>query len=152
MAFNLLPLHDITNKPKRHRLNADLEQEYASVRVGTSNPNAADQLRGIGCKAINLWAEGHIYPSDPLTNAPPPFRNVTELLRFVGDGKGGLFGYCSRLYALFFNEMEARKQLFVAYSSLQEKYVKDIQKVQDEANQKCKQLNEEIGKLTQKIS
>ena len=34
--------------------------------------------------------------------------------------------------------MEAQKQIFIEYSSLQEKYVKDIQKVQDEANQKCK--------------
>ena len=128
MAFKPLPLHDITNKPKRYRLNVDLEQEHASIRVGTSNPYVADQLQAIGCKAINLWVEGHIYTSDHLTNTSPPFCNVTEFLRFVGDGKGKLFGYCSRLHTLFFKEMEAHKKLFIGYSSLQEKYVKDIQK------------------------
>ena len=152
MAFKPLPLHDITNKPKRYRLNADLEQEYAAVRVGTSNSYAADELRAIGCKAINLWVEGHIYPSDPLTNASPPFCNVTELLRFIGDGKGGLFGYCYRLHTLVIGGLEAHKQLFVGYSSLQQKYVEDIKKVQDKANQTCNQLNEEIRKLTLKLS
>ena len=73
MALKPLPLHDITNKPKRYRLNADLEQEYAAVRVGTSNPYVANELQAIGCKAINLWVEGHIYPSDPLANASPHF-------------------------------------------------------------------------------
>ena len=86
---------------------------------------------------INLWVEGHIYPSDPLTNASSPFRNVTKLLHFAGDGKGELFGYCYRLHTLVIGELEAHKQLFVGYSSLQQKYVEGIKKVQDKVNQKC---------------
>ena len=47
----------------------------------------------------NLWTDGNLYPCDPLTGAAPPFRNITQLVRFVGDGFNGFLGYCGRLHA-----------------------------------------------------
>lgn len=39
---------------------------------------------------IDLWVDGSIYLVNPLTKQPPPFKDLRELLCFVGDGAGEL--------------------------------------------------------------
>ena len=41
---------------------------------------------------LDLWIDGSIYPKDPITNTPPLFTNITNLLHFIGNGKDGLLG------------------------------------------------------------
>ena len=103
-----MALQDITNRPSKFCLQLDLDTEYATLRsrVRHATPNiACDQLRMQGAKAIDLWVDGNIYPLDPLSAAPPPFRSVTGLVKFVGDGFNGLLGYCRRLHMLWIEEV-----------------------------------------------
>ena len=46
---------------------------------------------------MDLWTNGSIYPKDPITNAPPLFTNITNLLHFTVNGKDGLLGYTQHL-------------------------------------------------------
>jgi len=54
-------------------------------------------LRERGATHINLWLDVLIYSHQPGTNKRPNFRNVSDLVEFVGEGKRGLLGYIKDL-------------------------------------------------------
>ena len=56
-----------------------------------------EQRRIQGKHNLDLWKNGKLYPKIPATNVPPPFSNVTSLLRFIGDRKQGLLGYIQHI-------------------------------------------------------
>ena len=52
-----------------------------------------DQLhRELGATNIDLWVDGAIYPKDPATRVPPPFKHKKNCLQFVCHGRIGLLG------------------------------------------------------------
>lgn len=53
--------------------------------------------RKAGDTNIDLWVDGSVYPVNPLTKQPPAFKDLKDLLCFVGDGVGGLLGYANAL-------------------------------------------------------
>jgi len=71
--------------------------------------------REVGGSNIDLWTDGSIYPQDPLNVIPPPFRSVSELLEYVGDGKRGLYNYlenlCSTDATIRFKVNEALREI-----------------------------------------
>ena len=79
-----------------------------------------------GAKAIDLWTDGNLSPSDPISCAPPPFRNITALMKFVGDGFNGLLGYCKRLHMLWLDEAATKRQTQLALEQLQEALAKEV--------------------------
>lgn len=117
-------------------MHADLEHSYSTLRsFGVTAPNvdSLHQLRLSGCKALDLWTDGKIYPLDPGNGLPPPFENITMLLRFVGDGFGGLLGYCQRLHTLALNEYQARMKLMHAHQALEANHSEELQKLKSES-------------------
>ena len=64
-----------------------------------------------GLKAIDLWIDGNIYPLDPIFGAPPPFKNITMFVKFVGDGFNGLLGYCRILHTFCLDEVATKRQI-----------------------------------------
>ena len=46
---------------------------------------------------IDLWLDGSIYPTDPSTGMPPPFRILKAFLEFVCHGQTCLLGYVEKL-------------------------------------------------------
>ena len=81
-----MALQDITNKTSKFGLQVELEAKYATLKSRHVARNISyDQLRMQGAKAIDLWTDGNLYPEDPISGAPPPFRNITALMKFVGD-------------------------------------------------------------------
>ena len=149
-----MPLEDISNKPPKFRLHVDLEQEYATLRSSRSNEEtnvAAQTLRLQGRKCIDLWTDGCIYPFDPLTNAPPPFCNVTSFLRFLGDGVHGLLGYCKRLHVVAAEESHRRAHIQGFCHGLQQQHKEEsnsLQKLVAELESQRKELeNQREGLL-----
>lgn len=116
-----MALRDITNLPGKWRLHVDLEREYASLRSSRVAHGVDDlpRLRVQGCKALDLWTEGALYPRDPFTGKHPTFCNPTMMLRFVGDGLNGLLGYCNRLWSVALSEMGRQREMEAKYESLQ---------------------------------
>ena len=55
--------------------------------------------------------DGSLYPHDPQTGAPPPFQNITQVIKFLGDGHNGLLGYCQRLYDSYSQELAQQSYL-----------------------------------------
>ena len=53
--------------------------------------------RKAGDTNIDLWLDGSIYPADPSTGMPPPFRTLKSFLEFVCHGQAGLLGYVEKL-------------------------------------------------------
>lgn len=136
-----MALQDITNKPSKYRLQVDLEIEYATLRSRHVAPNISyDQLRMQGAKAIDLWVDGNLYPPDPISGAPPPFKNITTFVKFVGDGSNGLLGYCRRLHMLWLDEAAAKRQTQFAFDQLQAASTKQINSLM----QRIKELSEEL--------
>ena len=123
-----MALQDITNKPSKFCLQVDLETKYATLHSSRhATPNIAyDQLWMQGAKAIDLWIDGNIYPLDPLSGAPPPFRSVTGLVKFVGDGFNGLLVYCRRLHMLWLEEVAQKRQIKFSFNQLQASSTKKI--------------------------
>lgn len=149
-----MPLQEITNTLAKFRLHVDLDREYATLRssrLSNNMPNALHQLRMQGCKAIDLWTDGSLYPMDPISGAPPTFRNITMLLRFIGDGFNGMLGYCIRLHSLFLDETRKRLHVETLYQQLQTKYAEDVNKlnhkVADLIEQQKVQLKESKERL-----
>lgn len=97
---NTVELVKKTKRPIYH-LHIDLDKEYEPVQKrttpGTLSRLDKENLRVIGKKNIDLWCDGHLYPTHPLTSAWPNFSNPTSLLKFAGEGHNGLLGYCNSL-------------------------------------------------------
>lgn len=71
---------------------------YRGQRLADQTPRMDfPAKRKAGDTNIDLWLDGSIYPPNPATNAPPPFRDLKSLLCFVGDGAIGLLGYAKLL-------------------------------------------------------
>ena len=93
-----------SNKRKKwdlYHLHIDLEREYEHVQkknnVRTLTRLDKENMRISGKKHVDLWCDGKLYPKNPLNNSSPSFSNPSSLLRFIGDGHGGLLGYCNDL-------------------------------------------------------
>ena len=99
--------------------------------------DAMNQLCFSGCKALDLWTHGNIYPLDLGNGKHPPFQNLTMLLRFVGDGYSGFLGYCQRLHIVASNEYHARMQLLHAQKALEAKHNEEIQKLKSDSLDEC---------------
>ena len=137
-----MALQDITNKSLKFRFQVDLEGEYATIRSNRSGANYTplDQLRLQGVKAIDLWTDGDLYPMDPISGSPPPFRSIAALLRFVGNGYGGLLGYCRRLYTLFLDEAGKRRASNYALEQLQVASLAEIKHLSDKVHELSEQI------------
>lgn len=136
-----MALQDITNKPSKIRLQVDLETEYATLRSRHVAPNISyDQLRMQGAKAIDLWIDGNLYPLDPISGAPPPFKSIASFFKFVGDGFNGLLGYCRRLHMLWLDEAAGKRQTQFDFDQLQAASTKQINSLM----QRIKELSEEL--------
>ncbi|MCO5567205.1 hypothetical protein L7F22_020893 [Adiantum nelumboides] len=133
-----MTLRDITNKQSKFRLHVDLDGEYATLRsTQTDAQLSTQQLRMQGCKAIDLWTDGRLYPIDPLSSTHPPFQTMTSMIRFIGDGWNGLLGYCIRLHSQSLNEAAQRMQM---------------QSALNQSNAKVHELTERIKALLEKES
>ena len=90
-----------SHSTSKFHMNIKLSPEYATTRSLNQrvlrDVEEANKLQMEGKKHIDLWIDGSIYPRDPLTGRYLGFASIHDLVRFVGDGDNGLFGYCSRL-------------------------------------------------------
>lgn len=93
-----------------------------------------------GAKAIDIWIDGNIYPLDPISGAPPPFKSITNFFKFVGDGFNGLLGYCRRLHMLWLDEAAGKRQTQFDFDQLQAASTKQINSLM----QRIKELSEEL--------
>jgi hypothetical protein len=104
-----------------YKISATIAQKYAplisrsrQIEMQTSK-SEFPLRREAGGTNIDLWTDGSIYPQDPVTGKPPPFRSVSELLEYVGDGKRGLYSYvenlCSADATVQFNLSEALREI-----------------------------------------
>ena len=88
-----------TSKKRLHHFHVDLEQHYAPIlkrqKCMQQSIEQRDMMRKGGLQHIDLWCDGSIYPTCVIKNSTPPFSNPTTLLKFVGDGINGLYGYVS---------------------------------------------------------
>ena len=115
MAFQ-----DITNALKRFRLHVDIDKDYATLRSAkvTFIPEVNVQLKMHGCKALDLWTDGALYPKDPFSQQSPPFHNITNLLGFVENGFDCLLGYYNRLWSAILQESTQIRELEARYKEL----------------------------------
>ena len=75
-----------------------LPEQYAPTQSTNQYHSVSrDVRRAAGHTNVDLWAEGALYPNDPITNLSPLFQNLISFLQFVGRGENGLLGYCRRL-------------------------------------------------------
>lgn len=145
-------LTDVTNVPRKYRLHIDLEPEYSALRAAIRvQVNGEQYLRSIGCKALNLWTDGNIYPLDPLTNAPPPFRNITMLVRFIGDGHHGLLAYCRRLHSMVLAEATAKRELLATHNKAMQELEVKHQELEVKHQEESKLLHEKINELNKEL-
>ena len=86
-----------------YHLHIELEDEYEPIRkrnrVSEASPTTIQTMRLEGKKHLDLWIDGKLYPIDPIKRSTPPFYNFSSLMRFIGDGYGGLLGYMHNLGA-----------------------------------------------------
>ena len=68
-----------------------------SLRSERPCPSTFPARRAAGDTNIDLWTDGSIYPVDPDSGKPPPFRTLKECLQFICHGELGLHGYTCRL-------------------------------------------------------
>lgn len=133
-------------------MHVDLEAEYATLRSAHYTGNVShDYLRMQGLKAIDLWTDGNLYPFDPITGAAPPFRNITQLMRFVGDGFNGLLGYCERLHTAHLHVLARTQELQCSLSLLQESSKVDKDKLSQRVNELTKELAEQKRRFEERV-
>ena len=106
----------------------------------TPTIDTMNRLRFSGCKALDLWTDGNIYPLDLGNGKHPPFQNLAMLLHFVGDGYRGLLGYYQRLHIASSNEYHARMQLMHVQKALEAKHNDEIQKLKSNSLDECQKL------------
>ena len=90
-------------EPSSYRVGILLDARYApiirrgSLRSEQPCPSTFPGRRAAGDTSIDLWVDGSIYPVDPGTERPPPFRTLRDCLEFICHGEQGLYGYARRL-------------------------------------------------------
>ena len=98
-----MALRDVSNKAGVYVPSVSLDCKYSPlIKRGRHVDEQCKKfefasLRNSGSTNIDLWVDGGIYPTDPLTGVPPPFRNTKSCLEFVCHGECGLLGYTKRL-------------------------------------------------------
>lgn len=98
-------LGDITNdlREAKYHVSLSLPPRYCpAIRRGHRLVDQASRAefsakRRAGDTNLDLWLDGSIYPENPTTQKPPPFRDLLGFLCFVGDGLQGFFGYTNAL-------------------------------------------------------
>ena len=104
-----------------YKISATIAQKYAplisrsrQIEMQTSK-SEFPLRREAGGTNIDLWTDGSIYPQDLVIGKPPPFRSMSVLLEYVGDGKRGLYSYvkklCSADATVGFNLSEALREI-----------------------------------------
>ena len=87
----------------RYIPQVSLDARYAplvrqgSLRSEQPCPSTFPARRAAGDTNIDLWTDGSIYPVDPGTWRPPPFKTLRDCLEFICHGERGLYGYARRL-------------------------------------------------------
>ena len=109
-----------TSRKQLHHFHVDLEQHYAPILKRQKSMHQSieqrDMMRKGGLQHIDLWCDGSIYPTCLIKNSTPPFSNPTTLLKFVGDGINGLYGYVSaqcnnaNMYKSLYLQVEAMQR------------------------------------------
>ena len=93
-----------------YHLHIELEDEYQPIRkrnkISVVSPDAIQTMRLEERKHLDLWTDGRLYPIDPIIKSTPPFYNCSSLMRFIGDGCGGLLGYTYNLGAKCLQEQQ----------------------------------------------
>ena len=99
-----MALLDEANIVRAYVPSVVLDSKYAPVFKRGSrieegqNPRSSFPIkRKAGDTNIDLWLDGSIYPTDPSTGMPPPFRTLKSFLEFVCHGQAGLLGYVEKL-------------------------------------------------------
>ena len=99
-----MALLDATNIPRAYVPSVVLDSKYAPVfkrgcRImeGQDPRTCFPIKRKAGDTNIDLWLDGSIYPTNPSTGMPPPFRTLKAFLEFVCHGEAGLLGYVEKL-------------------------------------------------------
>lgn len=130
-----------------YHLHVDVLPEYAPLKKRNKEsvlPQREKERRRMnGEHHLDLWADGSMYPKDPLTNAPPPFANITNLLHFTGNGLDGLLGYTQHLEMRGLNAEKQRDFLL--------KENVNLKQLNDACIQKALANRETIQSLEKKI-
>ena len=99
-----MALLDEANIARAYVPSVVLDSKYAPVfkrgsRIGEGqNPRTCFPIkRKAGDTNIDLWLDGSIYPIDPSTSMPPPFRLLKAFLEFVCHGQAGILWYVEKL-------------------------------------------------------
>ena len=88
---NLDPNLDSSNTQKcKYHLHIDLDEEYEPLQ----NKNMCLRKNN-----VYLWYDGSLDPTDPTSMSTPRFKNITSLLKFVGDAHDGLLDYWNYLFS-----------------------------------------------------
>lgn len=91
------------NRKDVYHLHIDLSREYEPLckknKEHTISEASKENLRAEGKKSVDLWVDGRMYPKHPITGSTPPFKDITSLVNYVGDGHDGLYGYTRHLAA-----------------------------------------------------
>lgn len=129
-----------------YHLHIELEDEYEPIRkrnrASEASPAAIQSLRLEGKKHLDLWTDGRLYPIDPMKRSTPPFYNCSSLMRFIGDGYGGLLGYTHNLGA---------ERDFLRLENQMLKQEKDsINQQLEESKEKIKNLQKQLNTARRK--
>ena len=99
-----MALLDEANIARAYVPSVVLDSKYAHVFQRGSrimkgqNPRTCFPIkRKAGDTNIDLWLDGSIYPTDPSTGMPPPFRTLKAFLEFVCHGQASLLGNVEKL-------------------------------------------------------
>lgn len=100
-----MALQDVTNKGRgsSYTMAVALDGKFTpvvkkGVRLDEQlSKSEFPALRDSGATNIDLWVDGNLYPTDPVTRKPPEFRTVKSLVEFVCHGESGLLGYTKKL-------------------------------------------------------
>lgn len=65
--------------------------------------------RKAGATNIDLWLDGSVYPTNPVTQLLPPFRDMKSMLCFIGDGVNSLLGYVTALQSAHENGLQCTR-------------------------------------------
>jgi hypothetical protein len=101
-----MALRDVTNLSSNYFVQIQLEVKYAPlIRCRKSlqeqvPKSSFSERREAGETNIDLWIDGRLYPVDPSTESPPPFRTTKQYLEFLCHGEMDMLGYTKRLKLL----------------------------------------------------
>jgi predicted nucleic acid-binding Zn-ribbon protein len=100
-----MALQDVANRGRGSGYTASvaLDSKFAPiVKKGVRLDQQVSRLefpvlRASGATNMDLWLDGNLYPTDPLTRKPPQFGTLKSCLEFLCHGESGLLGYTKRL-------------------------------------------------------